>query len=203
METETVSPKLTHKSRSVVSETRNTTAVHSSNNAIFPCGDSFLFEKPLHISESDISSIFGHKAPLPDFDPVISRDFEIPWVPRTSSQEVEPPGNDITLDDFFGFAEQNPGMQFHQCLFVSTDFSIDFPVELPSEEPSFEIPRRSGFNDSYMAYISQVSRDSKTQRSMLDEILDSYGSRPGKDTWSVCLDQSWFPNQLLIFMLII
>jgi hypothetical protein len=124
-------------------------------------------------------------------------------VPRTSSQEIEPPGKDITLDDFFDFAEQNPSMQFHHCLFVSTDFSIDFPVELPSEEPSFEIPRRSGFNDSYMAYISQVSRDSKTQRSMLDEILDSYGSRPGKDTWSVCLDQSWFPNQLLIFMLII
>ena len=65
----------------------------------------------------------------------------------------------------------------------SADFFVDFAIESPSQDPSFELPRTHGINDSFSTYVAQASQDPTTQTTMLEEILDFYGSQPSKDIW--------------------
>ena len=88
---------------------------HSSNNGIFTDLDSSLSQTSVHASNSDILSIFGHKVQLPDFDPTLTGDCEIPWVPHTSSEEIGSHGVDITCDDFFNFIELDPSGYIGEC----------------------------------------------------------------------------------------
>lgn len=83
-----------------------------------------------------------------------------------------------------------------------TDLYIDFPSEPDSAEPSFELPRTQGVNDSYETYISQVCQDPSTQRTIIEEILDSYGSQPIKDISLAGLTQGWFQIELQYLCLI-
>jgi hypothetical protein len=98
------------------SKTTNTPMVHSSNNDTFLNGEPVDFQKPLPVSNSVISSIFGLKTTLPDYDSTLTGDYEIPWVPLTPSPITECHGGEITFEDFFDFVEQNPSMQIHKRL---------------------------------------------------------------------------------------
>jgi hypothetical protein len=52
---------------------------------------------------------------MPDFDPTLSGDYQIPWVPLTSADETEQGEADIPLEDFFCFFEQDPSMRMPLC----------------------------------------------------------------------------------------
>jgi hypothetical protein len=80
---------------------------------VSPNGDSLHSQQPLSVLSSDISSVFRHA--LPGADPTLSGDCEIPWVPLPTTQETEFQGEDITLEDFFRFVEQDPSERAHQC----------------------------------------------------------------------------------------
>jgi hypothetical protein len=116
-DTQAFSPTFTHKATSAAVVTSATKYPQPSNNGRFSDGDPFIFHNPLHISNPDISPMLRHKAPLSDFDPTLYEDYEIPWGSHTPSQATEPPGADITFEDFFDFVEQSPGMHVHQSLF--------------------------------------------------------------------------------------
>lgn len=164
-----ISTNLPHTAMSAAVATSATTVsitTPSSNNGLYPDGDSFIFQKPLQFANSNISSMFGNKTALPGSDPTLYGDFEIPWVPHTSSQEIELHRGDIAIDDFASLFERN-----------------NFPIEPPSEELSFELPRENGINDSYGTYISQIIQDSNAHRSIIEGIFDFYGSQPSKDIW--------------------
>jgi hypothetical protein len=80
--------------------------------------------------------------------------------------------------------------------FFRADLYLDFPTEPDFTEPSFELPRRQGVNDSYETYISQVCKDPNTQRTIIEEILNSYGSQPSKDISLASLTQGRFQIEL-------
>jgi hypothetical protein len=73
---------------------------------------------------------------------------------------------------------------------------MDFPSEPDAAEPSFELPRGQEVNDSYETYISQVCKDPNKQRTIIEEILDSYGSQSSKETLLADLNQGWFQTEL-------
>jgi hypothetical protein len=82
-------------------------------------------------------------------------------------------------------------------VFLSVLTTIDFPVEPLCELPCFELPRRTGINDSSETYISQTRRDSNTHGLILEEILDHYGTQSKKDIWPSSFGQGWCNNDLL------
>jgi hypothetical protein len=84
------------------------TIANSPSNDTFSQGDSFHSQKPFYISNPGVGLMFKHKVLLPDLDPTLSGDCEIPWVPLPTTQETELQVADITLEDFFRFVEQDP-----------------------------------------------------------------------------------------------
>jgi hypothetical protein len=82
-------------------------------------------------------------------------------------------------------------------VFLSVLTTIDFPVEPLCEVPCFELPRRTGINDSSETYISQTRRDLNTHGLILEEILDHYGTQSKKDIWPSSFGQGWCNNDLL------
>jgi hypothetical protein len=99
----------------------NASIANPSNNDIYLDGDCFNFHKQVDVLNSDMSSIFGHTSQLPESDPTLSGDREIPWVAHVQSYEISADGEHITLEDFFRFVEQEPSTHIHQCLLISTD----------------------------------------------------------------------------------
>jgi hypothetical protein len=105
----------------VTSPSTNVLVANPSNNDIYLDGDCFPFHKHVDVLNSDMSSIFGHTSQLPESDPTLSGDREIPWVAHAQSYEIGADGDHTTLEDFFRFVEQEPSTHIHQYLLISTD----------------------------------------------------------------------------------